>query len=115
VKPSLREILVDSHISAVALVVLLFWSLESIYHALWDPLFRAASFLITALAILDIPYFSSSPALTDRRMLIITFLNLFYAFLNLAAAWLLSRWVYGMGPLHSLSKYHARLARRNHV
>lgn len=115
VKPSLREILADSHISAVAIAVLLVWSLDAVFRALWGPLSRAASFLFTAVAILDIPYFSRTPTLADRAMLITTFSYLFSAFINIAAAWVLSRWVYGVGPLRSLSKYRTKLPRRNHV
>jgi hypothetical protein len=115
VKPSLREIFADSHVSAVAVAVLLFWSLDSAFWALWGPLSRATSFLFTAVAILNIPYFSRTVTITDRFTLFITFWYLFNSFVYLAAAGLLSRWVYGMGPLRSLSKYRTRLTRRTHV
>jgi hypothetical protein len=115
VKTSFREILADSHISAVAIAVLLLWSLESAVKALWGPLSSAASFLFTAVAILDIPYFSPRLTRADRLMWITTGFYLFNALMSFAAAWLLSRWVHGVGPLHSLSKYRANLARRNHV
>jgi hypothetical protein len=115
VKPSLRQILVDSHVSAVAIAVLLFLSLDSAFWALWLPLSPAANFLFTAMAILDIPYHSRTLTLTDRFSLFIAFSYLFNCFVYLAAARLLSRWVYGMGPLRSLSMYRTRLARRNHV
>lgn len=113
-KRSLREILADSHIAAVATAVLLLWSLYSGFHALWSPLWRAATFLFTAVAILGIPY--RGPAtIEDRLMLTTTSVFLFSALISFAAAWLLSRWVYGVGPLRSLSKHRTRLARRNHV
>jgi hypothetical protein len=115
VKPSLRKILADSHVSAVAIAVLLFWSLDSAFWALWGPLSRAASFFFTAVTILDIPYFSRTLTIRDRFTLFATFLHLFNSFVYLAAAGLLSRWVYGMGPLRSLSKYRTILARRTHV
>jgi hypothetical protein len=115
VKPSLRKILADSHISAVAIAVLVLWSLDSAFWALWGPLSRAVSFLFTALAVLDIPFFSRTLTITDRVTLFITFLYFFNSFVYLAAAGLLSRWVYGMGPLRSLGKYRTRLARRTHV
>ncbi len=116
VRPSLRKVLADSHVSAVAVAVLLFWSLDSAFWALWGPLYRAASFLFTAVAILDIPYFSRTLTFADRSMLFVTFLYLFYSFAYLAAAGLLSRWVYGTGPFRSLSKYYRTgLPRRNHV
>lgn len=114
-KHSLREILAESHVSAVAIVVLIYWSLYWGFTAVWGPLTRAFSFLFTAVAILDIPYYSTTFSSADRFALSITLEFLFNAFVCLAAAWLLSRWVYGAGPLRSLSKYRTRLVRRNHA
>jgi hypothetical protein len=115
VEHSLRKILADSHISAVAIVVLLVWSLDWAFWALWVPLGRTTSFLFTAVAILDIPYFPRTLTFADRTMLITTISYLLSAFMNLSAAWLLSHWVYGVGPFRSLSEYRPRLVRRNHV
>ena len=109
VKPSLREILADSYVSAVAIAVLLYWSLYWGFEALWGPLARAAGFLFTAVAILDIPYFSPGFTSADRFMATTTLTFLFNAFVCFALAWLLSRWVYGMGPLRSLSKCRTTL------
>lgn len=112
-KRSLRAILGESYIAALAIAVLLFWSLELVFWVLWGPLYRAAEFVFTAVAILGIPY--SSPGLTiqDWRMVLITVSNLYGALAFFAAAWILSRWVYGMGPLRALMQCRARLARRN--
>jgi hypothetical protein len=115
VKPSLRKILADSHVSAIAIAVLLFRSLDSAFWALLGPLSPAAIFLFKAVAILDIPYFSRTLTVSDHLTLYVALSNLFNSFIYLAAAVLLSRYVYGMGPLRSLSKYRSRLARRNHV
>jgi hypothetical protein len=115
VKPSPREILADSHIAAICIAVLFLWSLEAGLRALSSPFWRAVDFVFEAAAILDIPYISRSLTFADRLMLIGTFTNLFFALSYLAAAWLLSRWVYGLGPLRSLSKLHTGLARRDHV
>jgi hypothetical protein len=115
VKPSLREILADYHVSAVAIAVLLFWALYWGFTALWAPLARAASFLFTAVAILGIPFGSSTYTAADRLMLSQTLTFLFNAFVCLAAAWLLSRWAYGTGPLRSLNKCRTSLAKGNHV
>ena len=60
-KRSLRQILDDSHIAAVTIAVLLLWSLDGAFQALWIPVSRAVGFLLTAVAILDIPYFSPTP------------------------------------------------------
>ena len=114
-KPSLREVLADSHIAAVAIAVLLFWSLDEVFWALWDPLCRVAAFLFTAIAILDIPYYSPGLSYKDRLTLVSTFLYLYSAVISLSAAWLLSHWVYGVGPFRCLSAYRSRLPRRNYV
>lgn len=114
-KPTLHQVLGESHIAGVAILLLIAGSLESVSRALWEPLFRAVNFFITAVAILDIPYFSSTSAFTDQRTLIIASVYLYYALVSLVAAWLLSHWVYGVGPLRSLSKYHALLKGRNNV
>ena len=112
-KPSLRKILADSHVAAVAIAVFLLWFLDLGFRSLWEPLFRTASYLFTAVAIFDIPYFTLNGA--DHFLLIMTFSNLIYALINLTAAWLLSRWVYGVGPLRSLGAYRNKLIRSNHV
>jgi hypothetical protein len=115
VRPSLRKILAYSHVSVVAIAVLLFWSLDSAVLALWGPLSRAASFLFTAVLILDIPYFSHSLTTADRFLFFLTYSYFFNSFVYMAAAAILSHWVHGMGPFRFLIKYSTRLARRNHV
>jgi len=112
VKPSFRQILADSHVAAAAIAVLLFSSLDSAFWALWGPLRRAADFLITAVAILDVPYVSQNFTVADRFFWFVTLLHFFNSLVYLVAAELLSRWVYGMGPLRSLSKYRTSLAGR---
>jgi hypothetical protein len=114
VKPSLRKILADSHIPAVAITVLLLWSLNSGLKALLRPFLRAVDFLSTAVAIRGVPY-AYPNSIQDRVMVTGTLLYLFDAIVSLFAAWLLARWVYGMGPLRCLNQYRMRLARRNHV
>jgi hypothetical protein len=110
VKPSRREVLINSNVPAIAVAVLLFWSLNWGFQALCSAFLRATDFLVTAVAILGIPY--SSPG-AYRYVVITTLSFLFYAFVALAGAWLLSRSVYGTGPLRSLSKCRTTLARRH--
>lgn len=106
VNPSLRQILTDSHVSAIAIAVLLFGSLDSAFWALWHPF---------SLMILDIRHFFTTRTIIDPFTFFITFSYLFDAFIYLLAAELLSRWTYGMGPFRSLSYYRTRLARSKHV
>jgi hypothetical protein len=115
VETSLRKALADSHVSAVAIAVLLLWSLDSAFWALWGPLSRASNFLFTAVAILDVPYLSHTLTGADRLLLFTTYSYLFSSFLSLASAAILSHWVYGKGPFRSLSEYHIRQVRRTHV
>jgi hypothetical protein len=110
----LRKTLADSHISAVAVAVLLVWSIEWALRALWGPLYRLVSFLFTAILILDIPYISWD-ATSYRNVFLISSMYLFWGLISLSAAWLLSRWVYGHGPLRSLHECHSELAGRTNA
>ena len=114
-KRSLRQILDDYHIAAVTIAVLLLWSLDGAFQALWIPVSRAVGFLFTAVAILDIPYFSPTLTLADRFMLATAFAYLYLAVVSFSAAWLLSRWVYGTGPIRSLTRYRKNPTGRRHV
>jgi len=111
VKASLREILAHSRISAVAIALLLLWSLNSGNQALWKPLPGAMFYLATSAAIRGIPHIS----FIDRVTWTLTLSELLNALICFGAAWLLSRWVYGVGPFRSLSKYRTTLAWRPHV
>jgi len=114
-KRSLRQVLADSHIAAVTIAVLLLWSIDGAFRALWGPVSHAVGFLFTAVAILDIPYFSPTLTLADRFMLITTSAYLYTAAVTFSAAWLLSRWVYGIGPVRTLTRYCKNPIGRKHV
>jgi hypothetical protein len=109
---SFRQILVHSHIAAVAIAVLLVWSLDAGARALGRPLFRAVYFLINVVAIGGIPYGSGRFVLGEW---FIPFAYLFSCIIYLGAAWLLSHRLYGMAPFRSLSESCAKLVRRNHA
>jgi hypothetical protein len=113
VKP-LREVLGESYIGAVAIAVLLFWSIELVLWALWGPCYRAVEFIFTAIAILGIPYSSHGFTMPDWLLVFRTISYLFSALAFFAAAWVLSRWVYER-PLGALMQCRARLARRSHA
>jgi len=112
---SLRRVLADSYVAAVAIAVLLLWSLDSAFRGLWDPVYRLGVFLLTAIAIRDIPYLPPTPTAADHFMLISSSYFLYSAIASLSAAWLLSRWVYGTGPLCSLARCRSKLVVRNHA
>jgi len=114
-KRSLRQVLADSHVATVSIALLLLWSLDAAFRGLWDPACRVGAFLLTAIAIRDIPYLSPGGTAVDRFMLISTFYFLYSAIVCLSAAWLLSRWVYGTGPLRSLIACRSKLTGRKHA
>ena len=101
---SLRDAMGQSRVAAVSIAILLFWSLYAAVNGLWTPIFRALNFAFEAVAILDIPYFSRQLTGMDRVMLSQTFSFLFAACVAFFSAWLLSRWIYGTGPFHALSR-----------
>ena len=111
---TLREVLAGSHIAAVAIVLLLIRSLDSGFRAIGRPIFSVFDFLITLVAIRDIPYGFGTHSLgywLSQAPTITHFLN---AAVSLSAAWGLSRWVYSVGPCRSLIECRAKLARRKH-
>jgi hypothetical protein len=114
-KRSLRQILADSHIAAVTIAVLLLWSLDGAFHALWESVSRVLSFLGTAVAIFDIPYFAPTLTFEDRVSLVTASAYLYEAMVSFSAAWILSRWVYGVGPVRSLNRYRDVPVGRKHV
>jgi hypothetical protein len=114
-KLSFRQTLADSFVSAIAIALLLFWSIDWALRALWWPLLCSVEFVATAVAVRDIPFISPKLDVSDRYMLMNTCFFFVNAVIALAAAWILSRWVYGEGPLRSLRSYRERLARSSHV
>jgi hypothetical protein len=114
-KPSFRQSLAESHTAAVTIAVLLLWSLDGAFRAFWAPAFRVVSFLFTTIAIFDIPYFDPTFTVVDRFTLITSFSYLYSAVISLLGAWLLSRWVYGIGPLRSLMSYGRKLREKQNA
>jgi hypothetical protein len=108
-KPGLRDMLATSHVAAVAIAIFLIWSIDGFCQALWRPLSGILNLLATAVAILDVPYYSSTSTMKDRLDLDTALTFLGFAMFFLFAAWILSRWVYGMGPLRSLGECRSKL------
>lgn len=108
---SFRKVLAESHVAAVAIAVLLAWSLHYGFLALWVPLFRVIAYVFTAVAILDFPYVSPGFNAKDRFDLILACEYLYVTVISLSAAWILSQWVYDTGPFRCLSKYREKIER----
>ena len=114
-KPSFCKALAASHVAAVTIAVLLLWSLDAAFRALWPPLSRVIDFVLTGIAILDIPYLSPGLTVTDRSMLMIASGYLYEAVISFFGAWLLSRWAYGVGPFSTLAGCGREVIRRSNV
>ena len=114
-KGRLRQALADSHVADVTIAVLLIWALDAAFRALWGPLYELVAFVFTAIAIWDIPYIPPTPTVADRLMLIMTGYLAYGAIVCFLGAWLLSRWVYRMGPLRSLATCGSKLIGRTHA
>ncbi len=106
---SFREILADSNVGAVAIAVLLIRSIESGVRGLGFLLFGLLDFVVSTVAIGGIPY--GTFTLGQWLLFIPQIANLVTAAITLVAAFLLSRWVYGAGPLQSLRSCGAKIAR----
>jgi len=109
----LRQVLADCNVAAVTVAVLLFCAFDAFCRGLWDPLCKLGAFVITGIAIRGVPYMPSTPPISDRLMFLATLHFVYSGFICLLAASLLSRWVYGAGPIRSLSACRSELVRRN--
>ncbi len=110
-KASLHGILAESRVAAVTIAVLLFWATAGLIQALWFPVYRILGFVVTAILILDIPYHTPGLNWQEHLDLIRSFPYFWSAVIALLGAWLLSRWVYGMGPVRALTGVVAELTR----
>jgi hypothetical protein len=111
VTSSLRKVLAESHVSAVAVAVLLLISFGSLFHALLALLPWIIDFLLTAIAVHGLP--SVSFTVADRLILTAPLAGLFKAFAGFIAACLLARWGHRVGLFRCLATLRAALPRRN--
>ncbi len=114
-KVSLREALVNSHVAAIAIAVLLASALRELFEALLPLGTRIFGFLFTAAAIQEIPYFSPGVTAEDRLVLITVGWNLYMAAIGFSAAWIISKWAYRSGPIEILRSYGRRISWRNNA
>jgi hypothetical protein len=118
---SLRKILIDSHVAAVTIAVLLFSSLYTAFLALWGPVNGILYFLASgAPGMPPFAYLNLDEATHYMLPEVLTNLPaelslLFEALVSILAAWLLSRWTYGVGPLRALACYRDKLSRKTHA
>ncbi|HEY0701738.1 MAG TPA: hypothetical protein VGD60_03130 [Candidatus Acidoferrales bacterium] len=109
--PALREMLADSYVAAVAILVMLLWTFDWIIRGLVQVVPDAAMYLATIAAIRGVP---ADPVIfrAHREIALIYFL---LASSIAIGAGLLSQWVYGASPFRSLQLQRERFTRRPHV
>ena len=118
-KASLRKVLADSHIAAIAIALLMARSLIEGIDGLALPvgygILGAILFLLTAVAEREMPYFSPHLDGFDLVVLSRSLPHLERAATCALAAWLLARWVYGQGPILCLRAVWSKLPRRSNA
>jgi hypothetical protein len=113
---SLRRALIDSHVAAIAIATLLAASVGEAVILIAFPAARILSFLIVAIATNNIPYVPNTMDFAAHQLSLQNILvSLLIVFTNLAAAWLLCRWVYGAGLLCTMASYRGRISRKTHA
>lgn len=110
---SFRRILAASHTAAVAIAVLLLWSVVSFCGAISEPVTDFSYFVLNVIATRDFSFFGSY--FSDRFMLSGSLLFLGTAGAEILAAWLLSQWVYGEGPFRALAQSWSSVTRRDNA
>ncbi|SRR5579871_2755399 len=113
---SLRVVLADSHVAAVAITILIFLSIAWLCQLVWLPFSRVPNFVTDAY-----PYFFDRQWVQyaySRDLQSTLGLQTFYLFLGIAvieftAAWVMSLWTYRAGPFEALIACHARLRRKD--
>lgn len=118
-KSTLRKVLADSHVAPIAITLLLARCFNEVIFGSILPIaysiLGAITFLMTAIAEREFPLFSSSFGGSFLMRLSEGLFHLISAATCTAAAWLLSKWVYGLGPLPSLQIAWSERARRSNA
>jgi len=119
VKASLRKVLADSHVAAIAIALLLAQSLIEGIDAFALPVaygvFSAIVFVLNTVTEREFPNISSPFHGADLLILSERLPHLVRATAYAIAAWLLARWVYGQGPIHCLRAAWSELPRRSNA
>ena len=116
VQSSLRKALIDSHVAAAAIALLLAGAIATAWSALLLPVFNFFSSLLIAVASSESHnILRSLGSVGQKAYLQLTFFGLADALNDLACAWLLSLWVYGTGPVRCLRTYRNKFSRKTHA
>jgi hypothetical protein len=115
---SLRKVLIDSHVAAIAIAILIFSSLDAAFLALWGPVSSFLFALATGpwgnspYAYLNPGHVIRSAFSSDVVNLSVSLSILVEALAGVLTAYLLSRWADGVGPLRCLGSYRDKLSRK---
>ena len=117
-KPSLRKVLTDSYVAIVAIAMLVFGSIACLCQLVWFPFSRVPNFLSDVFVFFPGVQYADVQYAYSRDLESIFGLEPFLLFLGVAivyliAAWVLSLWVYGAGPVEALIACHASLRRKH--
>jgi len=112
---SLRKVLVDSHVAAITIAVLIFIAVGNLYSAIGYPALRGVQFLITAIGESELPYIPHRLDLGTFFEYLGPLTGLLHAVVAFGGAWLVSHWVYGVGPLRALMNSRETLSRKSHA
>jgi hypothetical protein len=114
-KPSLKAVLAESHIAAVAIAVLLVWAIDKGLEGAFYPLMRFSLWLadlaVTASVTGEIPYISTHLTVLDQLIWVPFIWEFLCGLMYFTAACVLSRWVFGGGPFQCLQEYGRQLRR----
>jgi hypothetical protein len=103
-----RLALAKSNVAAVTAAVLLLWCGDFLFEALWPIMTRAGVFVATAVAMREVPYFSRGVDAQSFFLAIDGGFYLYGALVSGLAAYLICRWIYGVGPLSVFRMYFSR-------
>jgi hypothetical protein len=121
VQASLRRVLIDSHVAAVAIAILIILSLNAAIMALWgfanDVLYYLAAEAAGKPPFAHLNLAHATPYILSNMLtnLPVRLSILVSALVCILAAWMLSRWTYGVGPLRTLGSYRDKLSRKIHA
>jgi len=106
---TLRDVLIDSHVGAATIAVMLYSSIGAAFASVRDLVEFIRPMIAAVQATDDILLSLHWLVSTFRGPIATTFLDFSVLLVDLAAAWLLSRLIYGVGPLHIMEFYRRRL------
>ena len=104
---SFRSAVLTSRTAAVAIALLTTWAIVNLVYALEGPAQQLLILTGTAIAIQDVP---APPSASEFRIVLLqSSQSLLSALTEFGMAWIVSKAVYGAGPLTALRRAHKEL------